>query len=183
MINLYVANTDNAWFDFLASQVGLTEVNFWWPGETAFRVLQQGEILAFRLKSPRNKIGGFGIFSSYSLLPIQMAWRHLVEPTAFPLLKGFAAPSRNFEQISPLVPRPTLVQPSSCSRYFFLRISGLMFRSRGHPALFEENNTLQTMKKAFSCGTGFWTRPRQPPPQRLQYWSRAKIKLHLSLQT
>lgn len=74
MINLYVANTDNNWFDFLAAEQGLTEVNFWWPGETAFRVLQQGEILAFRLKSPRNKIGGFGVFSSYSLLPIQMAW-------------------------------------------------------------------------------------------------------------
>ena len=74
MINLYVANTDNAWFDFLASEQGLTEVNFWWPGETAFRVLQPGEILAFRLKSPRNKIGGFGIFSNYSLLPIQLAW-------------------------------------------------------------------------------------------------------------
>ena len=74
MISLYVANTDNAWFDFLASEQGLMEVNFWWPGERAFRVLQQGEILAFRLKSPRNKIGGFGIFSNYSLLPIQIAW-------------------------------------------------------------------------------------------------------------
>jgi putative restriction endonuclease len=74
MINLYVANTDNAWFDFLSSEHGLTEVNFWWPGEAPFRVLQQGEVLAFRLKSPRNKIGGFGIFSSYSLFPIQMAW-------------------------------------------------------------------------------------------------------------
>jgi putative restriction endonuclease len=52
----------------------LTEVNFWWPGEMNFRVLEPGEILAFRLKSPRNKIGGFGIFSSYSRLPIQMAW-------------------------------------------------------------------------------------------------------------
>ena len=74
MINLYVANTDNAWFDFLSSEQGLTEVNFWWPGEKAFRALQQGEIFAFRLKRPRNKIGGFGIFGSYSLLPIQMAW-------------------------------------------------------------------------------------------------------------
>jgi putative restriction endonuclease len=74
MINLYVANTDNAWFDFLAAEQGLAEVNFWWPGEAPFRALQQGEILAFRLKSPRNKIGGFGVFSSYSLLPLQMAW-------------------------------------------------------------------------------------------------------------
>lgn len=74
MVNLFIANTDNAWFDFLASEPPLTEVNFWWPGEMAFRALEPGELLVFRLKSPRNKIGGFGVFSSYSSLPIQMAW-------------------------------------------------------------------------------------------------------------
>jgi len=74
MINLFVANTDNAWFDFLSAETDLTEVNFWSPGETNFRALQPGEILAFRLKSPRNKIGGFGIFSDHTRLSIQMAW-------------------------------------------------------------------------------------------------------------
>jgi HNH endonuclease len=74
MVNLFIANTDNAWFDFLASEPEVTEVNFWWPGEMAFRALQPGELLVFRLKSPRNMIGGFGVFSSYSQLPIQMAW-------------------------------------------------------------------------------------------------------------
>src|SRR6201989_1457510 len=74
MISLFVGNTDNAWFDFLSTEENLTEVNFWWPGETNFRALQPGEILAFRLKSPRNKIGGFGVFSGHSRLPIQTAW-------------------------------------------------------------------------------------------------------------
>jgi putative restriction endonuclease len=74
MINLFIANTDNAWFDFLSAESDLAEVNFWWPGETSFRALQQGEILAFRLKSPRNKIGGFGIFYNHTRLSIQMAW-------------------------------------------------------------------------------------------------------------
>lgn len=74
MVNLFVANTDNAWFDFLSSEANLTEVNFWWPGEMTFRAIQPGELLVFRLKSPRNKIGGFGVFSSHSLLPIQTAW-------------------------------------------------------------------------------------------------------------
>src|SRR4051812_30043835 len=74
MVNLFVANTDNTWFDFLSSEPSLTEVNFWWPGETTFRAIQPGEILAFRLKSPRNKIGGFGVFSGHSRLPIQTAW-------------------------------------------------------------------------------------------------------------
>jgi putative restriction endonuclease len=73
MVNVLIANTDNAWFDFLSAEPNLIEVNFWSPGETAFRP-QPGEILAFRLKSPRNKIGGFGIFSSHSRLPIQLAW-------------------------------------------------------------------------------------------------------------
>jgi putative restriction endonuclease len=74
VINLFVANTDNSWFDFLSSEGKLAEVNFWWPGKMNFRALQPGELLVFRLKSPRNKIGGFGVFSEHSLLPIQTAW-------------------------------------------------------------------------------------------------------------
>jgi HNH endonuclease len=74
MVNVFIANTDNAWFDFLASNSTSAEVNFWWPGEMGFRAIQPGELLVFRLKSPRNKIGGFGVFSSHSLLPIQIAW-------------------------------------------------------------------------------------------------------------
>jgi HNH endonuclease len=88
MINLFVANTDNSWFDFLSSEDNLTEVNFWWPGETNFRALQQGEILAFRLKSPRNKIGGFGIFSNHSRLPIQMAWETFGRANGVSSLEG-----------------------------------------------------------------------------------------------
>src|SRR5256885_17107619 len=74
MINIFIANTDNAWFDFLSTEPDLAEVNFWWPGETNFRALQLGELLAFCLKSPRNKIGGFGIFSNHARLRIQMGW-------------------------------------------------------------------------------------------------------------
>jgi putative restriction endonuclease len=74
MINLYVANTDNEWFDFLAAQAGVAEVNFWRPSGKAFRAIQTGELLAFRLKSPRGKIGGFGVLSSSSILPLQTAW-------------------------------------------------------------------------------------------------------------
>ncbi|MBS0246815.1 MAG: HNH endonuclease [Proteobacteria bacterium] len=74
MINLFIANTDNSWFDFLSKDPHVSEANFWWPGETNFRALKPGELLVFRLKSPRNVIGGFGVFSSHSLLPIQTAW-------------------------------------------------------------------------------------------------------------
>lgn len=74
MVSLYIANTDNDWFDFLSSRGGLTEVNFWQPGGKEFHAIEAGELLAFRLKSPRDKIGGFGVLSSSSVLPLQIAW-------------------------------------------------------------------------------------------------------------
>ena len=88
MISLFIANTDNAWFDFLSSENNLTEVNFWWPGETNFKALRQGEILAFRLKSPRNKIGGFGVFSDHTRLPIQTAWETFGRANGVSSLEG-----------------------------------------------------------------------------------------------
>ncbi|MGH6985012.1 MAG: HNH endonuclease [Stellaceae bacterium] len=74
MVGLYIANTDDDWFDFLSSRQHLAEVNFWQPAGNAFRAIQPGELFAFRLKSPRDKIGGFGVLSSSSVLPLQIAW-------------------------------------------------------------------------------------------------------------
>jgi putative restriction endonuclease len=39
-----------------------------------FHAIGPGELFAFRLKSPRNRIGGFGTLSSSSVLPLQFAW-------------------------------------------------------------------------------------------------------------
>ena len=75
MVRLWVANTDPDWFDFLASQPGIDEVNFWQPtGSHTFGAIQPGELFLFRLKSPRNAIGGYGVFSHASNLPISLAW-------------------------------------------------------------------------------------------------------------
>ncbi|HEX5182587.1 MAG TPA: hypothetical protein VFW19_05470 [Allosphingosinicella sp.] len=75
MVKLWVANTDPDWFDFLASQGDVDEVNFWQPsGSTNFRAVQPGEFFLFRLKNPRNAIGGFGVFSQASNLPLSLAW-------------------------------------------------------------------------------------------------------------
>lgn len=75
MVQLWVANTDHDWFDFLAAQSNIDEVNFWQPsGGTNFGAIQPGELFLFRLKAPRNVIGGFGIFSHSSNLPISLAW-------------------------------------------------------------------------------------------------------------
>ena len=97
MVNLFIANTDNAWFDFLSSEPDVTEVNFWQPGEKAFRAIQPGELLVFRLKSPHNKIGGFGIFSSYFSSTITNCMGKLSdEQTAFPRLKLFEIALRSY---------------------------------------------------------------------------------------
>lgn len=75
MVCLWIANTDHDWFDFLAAQQGIDEVNFWQPsGGTNFGAIQPGELFLFRLKAPRNAIGGYGVFSHSSNLPISLAW-------------------------------------------------------------------------------------------------------------
>ena len=51
MANIYVGNTDNDWFDFLASLSGIDEVNFWKPSAGNFKAISEGERFAFRLKT------------------------------------------------------------------------------------------------------------------------------------
>jgi putative restriction endonuclease len=75
MVKLWAANTDLDWFDFLAAQPNVDEVNFWQPrGRMNFGAVQPGELFLFKLKSPRNVIGGFGVFSQASNLPLSLAW-------------------------------------------------------------------------------------------------------------
>lgn len=75
-MNTFVANTDKDWFDFLAAQPDVDEVNFWmprpWGGQ--FKVLRRGEPLLFKLKSPYNAIAGGAFFEHYTELPISLAW-------------------------------------------------------------------------------------------------------------
>jgi putative restriction endonuclease len=83
MIRLYIANTDLAWFNFLSQQQPLDEVNHWQPGgRLRFNALAPGELLVFRLKSPINRIAGYGVFARGALLPINLAW------TSFGLKNG-----------------------------------------------------------------------------------------------
>ena len=66
----FVAITDYDWFIHLRSiEPPVEEVNFWKPGsDLSFRALTPGEPLFFKLKAPRNVIGGFGYFAHYSVL-------------------------------------------------------------------------------------------------------------------
>ncbi len=85
MVNLWIVNTDNEWFDFLSGRLGVDEVNFWQPsGSRNFHAIQRGELFAFRLKSPRNVIGGFGVFDRASRIPVSLAWEAFREANGAP---------------------------------------------------------------------------------------------------
>ena len=70
----YIANTDAEWFEFLRRQPPLEEVNFWNPSDYyLFRGLV-GSPFFFRLKSPINAIGGFGLVAYADRMPEWLAW-------------------------------------------------------------------------------------------------------------
>jgi len=75
MVRLWAANTDLDWFDFLAAQPEVDEVNFWQPsGNVKFGAIGEGELFLFKLKSPRNVVGGFGVLSQSTNMPLSLAW-------------------------------------------------------------------------------------------------------------
>ena len=166
MISLFVANTDNSWFDFLASEQDLKEVNFWWPGETNFRALQAGEILAFRLKSPRNKIGGFGVFSSHSRLPIQMAWEAFGRGNGVASLEGLRNSIAQLRTNIAVVPSTdigstVLVQPTFFppERWFDVPKSWSSSIQRGKRYSADEAEGLQLWNKLLDTANASGGRP------------------------
>ena len=75
MVRLWAANTDLDWFDYLSVQPEIDEVNFWQPsGHANFGAIGEGELFLFKLKSPRNVIGGFGVLSQSTNMPLSLAW-------------------------------------------------------------------------------------------------------------
>ena len=60
-MNFYIGVTDYEWFQLHAAKQNVEEVNFWRPSpDKPFKVLQPGELLLFKLHSPRNRISGGG---------------------------------------------------------------------------------------------------------------------------
>ncbi len=79
-MRIYVGVTDQDWFDQLRSWPQIEEVNFWQPSPNAeFRALGKGDLFLFKLHRSartqnRDLIAGGGVFVSYSVLPIRLAW-------------------------------------------------------------------------------------------------------------
>lgn len=70
-----VAITDHGWYDFLRTQKGVDEVNFWTPSaHFAFKGEQYSPFF-FKLKAQyQHAICGFGYFAKFSRLPDWLAW-------------------------------------------------------------------------------------------------------------
>jgi hypothetical protein len=74
-MNFFVAVTDYDWFQLHASKSRLDEVNFWRPSpEASFKALSPGQMLLFKLHSPRNFIVGGGFFTRFIQLPLSLSW-------------------------------------------------------------------------------------------------------------
>ncbi len=79
-MNIYAGVTDQEWFDSLRTLPGVDEVNFWQPSPNAeFRALDKGDLFLFKLHRSkrtlnRDLIAGGGVFASFSILPISLAW-------------------------------------------------------------------------------------------------------------
>ena len=70
----WVAVTHSDWIDFLAQQPRREEVNFWSPSDYYAFHGTPGAPFFFKLKAPRNAIGGFGYVASFTRLPEWLAW-------------------------------------------------------------------------------------------------------------
>lgn len=87
--DIYVGNTDENWFRHLKAMPNLSEVNFWQPSPQHFKAIPEGGTFLFRLKSPINKIAGFGTLASASTVTVEQAWRDMGELNGVASLEEF----------------------------------------------------------------------------------------------
>lgn len=89
-MKVYLYPTMAEWFDYLASRPDLDEVNFWRPGGIQpFRSLEPGDLFLFRTKAPTIAIGGFGIYSHFSIAPLSAAWEAFGAKNGAPTYRRF----------------------------------------------------------------------------------------------
>ncbi len=70
----YIGLTDYDWYQYHKNNAS-KEVNFWRPGNTAFRALQENDLFLFKLKKNHGSmIVGGGFFVKYINIPISLAW-------------------------------------------------------------------------------------------------------------
>lgn len=72
-MKMYVGVTDSDWYNLLRKQ-NCDEVNFWKPGSSNFKALNENEMFLFKLHSPQDYIVGGGFFVKFSIVPSYLAW-------------------------------------------------------------------------------------------------------------
>ena len=87
---LFIGVTDQSWFDFLAAEPGVDEVNFWRPGGGLLKPMQGAPFL-FKLKAPLNAIAGVGFFERAEQLSIAEAWEFYGRNNGAASLSGLCA--------------------------------------------------------------------------------------------
>jgi putative restriction endonuclease len=74
-VRFWVGLTDREWYDFLAAQPMVEEVNFWQPGDRKPVALTDGAPFLFKLHKPQGGwIVGGGYWAHYTSLPARLAW-------------------------------------------------------------------------------------------------------------
>ncbi len=105
----FVALTDRAWFDFLASCTAdgrVDEVNFWQPKATRpMKDMVVGEPIFFRLKKPDYAIAGYAFFAHFQVLDLDLAWQTFGAKNGDPTRERFFARIGDYRGIDLL--RPT----------------------------------------------------------------------------
>ncbi|MGN0727189.1 MAG: hypothetical protein ACI4LL_03465, partial [Anaerovoracaceae bacterium] len=60
-MRMYVGITDSDWYNILKDE-NCDEVNFWRPGSSTFKAVEENEMFLFKLHSPQDFIVGGGFF-------------------------------------------------------------------------------------------------------------------------
>src|SRR5664280_135951 len=154
MVSVYIANTDNDWFDFLSSESDITEVNFWQPGAKSFHAIQPGELFVFRLKSPRDKIGGFGVLSNSSILPLKIAWESFGRSNGTASYGDLRTSIASTESAKKSAPLQILAAEFLSSRFSSQLIFGWIYRVHGRKILSAGSAIRRMWRMDWTCGIG-----------------------------
>jgi len=106
----WVAVTHHGWFDFLSRRKTWEEVNFWTPSDHYAFNGTPGTPFLFKLKAPRNAIGGFGFFSRFDRLPEWLAWECFREGNGAPTLEDMQSRLTDIRLRNHMAARAGLIQ-------------------------------------------------------------------------
>lgn len=114
---LYLGLTDQSWWEYLASQSGIDEVNFWSPSGKVLQA-QQGTPFLFKLKAPLNAIAGVGFLERVDRMTIGSAWEFYGRKNGADTLSNLVRAIGRYRRTSPAenIGCTILSQPTFFSR-------------------------------------------------------------------